>query len=136
MFITGRVILLDGHHLVRGTLLSWALCLAGVSCVMYVAADGLVSMCFLLYSFGQSFSPDVLSAKLLQSFPTLCNPMHCSLAVSSVHGILQARILEWVTMPFSKGNFPTQGSNPCLLPLLHRQPDSLPLAPPGKPIQF
>ena len=135
MFITGRVILLDGHHLVRGTLLSWALYLAGVSCVMHVAANGLVSMCFLLYSFGQSFSPDVLSAKLLQSFLTLCNPVHCSLAVS-VHGILQARILEWVAMPFSKGNFPTQGLNPCLFHLLHWQPDSLPLAPPGKPIQF
>ena len=34
----------------------------------------------------------------------------------SVHGILQARILEWVAMPFSKGIFPTQGSN---LGLLH-----------------
>ena len=35
-------------------------------------------------------------AKLLQSCPTLCNPMDCSLPGSSVHGILQARILEWV----------------------------------------
>ena len=33
---------------------------------------------------------------------------------SSVHGILQARILEWVAMPFSRGNFPTQGLNPGL----------------------
>ena len=32
---------------------------------------------------------------------TLCDPMDCSLPGSSVHGILQARILEWVTMPFS-----------------------------------
>ena len=31
-----------------------------------------------------------------------------------VHGILQARILEWVAFPFSRGIFPTQGSNPCL----------------------
>ena len=37
-------------------------------------------------------------AKLLQSCPTLCDPMDCSPPRSSVHGILQARILEWVAM--------------------------------------
>ena len=36
---------------------------------------------------------------------TLCDPMDCSLPGSSVHGILQARILEWVTMPSSSGYF-------------------------------
>ena len=43
-------------------------------------------------------------AKSLQSCPTLCNPMDCSPRDSSVHGILQARILEWVTMPSSRGS--------------------------------
>ena len=38
-----------------------------------------------------------------QSSPTLCNPMDCSLPGSSVHGILQARVLEGVAMPSSKG---------------------------------
>ena len=38
-----------------------------------------------------------------QSCPTLCDPMDCSLPGSSVHGILQARILEWVAMPSSRG---------------------------------
>ena len=37
-----------------------------------------------------------------QSRPTLCDPMACSPSHSSVHGILQARWLEWVTIPFSK----------------------------------
>ena len=46
----------------------------------------------------------------------LCDPMDCSLPGSSVHGILQARILEWIAIPFFKGIFPTQGSN---LDLLH-----------------
>ena len=32
----------------------------------------------------------------------LCNPMNCSLPGSSVHGTLQARILEWVAIPFSR----------------------------------
>ena len=43
-------------------------------------------------------------AKLLQSCPTLCNPMDHSPPGSSVHGILQARILEWVAMPSSRGS--------------------------------
>ena len=46
---------------------------------------------------------------------TLCNPMDYSLPGSSVCGILQTRILEWVTIPFPRGIFPTQGSNPSLL---------------------
>ena len=57
----------------------------------------------------------------------------CSPPGSSVHGILQARILAWIAMPSSKGIFPTQGLNLCLLRLLHWQAGSLPLAPPGKP---
>ena len=40
-----------------------------------------------------------------QSCPTLCNPMDYSPPVSSVHGILQARILEWVAVLFSRGSF-------------------------------
>ena len=40
--------------------------------------------------------------KSLQSCPTLCDPMDCSPLGSSVHGVLQARILEWVAMPFSR----------------------------------
>ena len=39
-----------------------------------------------------------------QSCPTLCDPMDCSPPDSSVHGILQARILEWVAIPFSRGS--------------------------------
>ena len=47
-----------------------------------------------------------LSMKVLvaQSCPTLCNPRDYSLPGFSVHGILQARILEWVAIPFSRGS--------------------------------
>ena len=49
-----------------------------------------------------------------------------SLPDSSVHGIFQARILEWVAISSSPGGLLTQGSNPSLLHLLHWQVDSLP----------
>lgn len=50
--------------------------------------------------------PTIIKSDLVlvaQSFPILCDPMDrlCSLSASSVHGILKARILEWVTIPFS-----------------------------------
>ena len=45
-----------------------------------------------------------IHAKLLQSCTILCNLMDCSPPGSSVHGILQARILEWVAIPFSRGS--------------------------------
>ena len=45
------------------------------------------------------------NAMLLQLCPTLCDPMDCSLPGSSVHGILQARILEWVAVPSSRGSY-------------------------------
>ena len=41
-------------------------------------------------------------SEVAQSCPTLCNPMDCSLPGSSVHGIFQARILEWVAISFSR----------------------------------
>ena len=42
-------------------------------------------------------------AKSLQSHPTVCDPMDCNLPGPSVHGILQARIPEWVAISFSNG---------------------------------
>ena len=58
---------------------------------------------------------DAMPAKLLQSYPTLSNTMGCSPPGSSVRGIFQARLPEWVAISFSGGIFPTQGSNPHLL---------------------
>ena len=82
-----------------------------------------------------TYAAAAAAAKSLQSCPTLCNPMDCSLLGSSVHGILQARILEWVTMPFLlHGILWVQGLNLHLLRLLHGQVGSLPLAPPAQTI--
>ena len=73
----------------------------------------------------------VLLAKSLQSCLTLCDPVDNSPPSSSVHGILQARILEWVVTLFSRGSSPSRDLT-CISCLLHWQMGSLPLAPPGK----
>ena len=68
-------------------------------------------------------------AKMLQSCLTLCDPMDCSPPGSSVHGILQARILPWVAMPSSRAS-----SHPGIEPACLRSPalagGSLLLVPP------
>ena len=66
----------------------------------------------------------IMKVKVAQSCLTLFNPMDYT-----VHGIIQARILEWVAFPFSRGIFPTQVEprSPAL------QTNSLPTEPQGKP---
>ena len=54
-------------------------------------------------------------SEVTQSCLTLCDAMDSSLPGSTVHGIFQARILEWAAISFSREIFPTQGSNPGLL---------------------
>ena len=65
-----------------------------------------ISLGFALY-----FS-DESESEVAQSCPTLCNPKDCSLpGSSSIHGIFQAKILEWVAIFFSRGSSWPQGSN-------------------------
>ena len=45
-----------------------------------------------------------VKVKVAQLCLTLCNPMDCSPPASSVHGILQARMLEWIAVPISRGS--------------------------------
>ena len=49
------------------------------------------------------YKDEKVEVLVTQSCPTLCHPVDCSSPGSSVHGILQAGILEWVAMPFSRG---------------------------------
>ena len=62
--------------------------------------------------------------KVIQSCPTLCDPMDYT-----VHGILQARTLEWVAIPFSRGSSQPRD----LSQVLALQVDTLLAEPPGKP---
>ena len=56
-----------------------------------------------------------------QSCPVLCDPMVCSPPGSSFHGIFQARILEWVAMPSSRGSSRPRGQARVSYGLLHWQ---------------
>ena len=67
-----------------------------------------------------------VSQRACSVMPTPCNSTDCNLPGSSVPGILQVRILEWVGFLF-QGIFLTQGTNPPSWWLLHWQVDSLPL---------
>ena len=71
-------------------------------------------------------------AKLLQWCLILCDPMDCSLPGNSVHGTPQARILDWVAMPSSRGSYRPRDQMGALLCFLHWQADSLPLVPSAK----
>ena len=66
----------------------------------------------------------------VKSCPTLCDPVDCSLPGSSVHGILQARILEWVAISFSRGFSQPRDRTRAL------GADALTSEPPGKPFRF
>ena len=77
--------------------------LSSSSCVSTVYTNFLFSVFFCLFSF--AFLPNELSVQF-SSFAQLClthsDPMDCSLPDSFVHGIFQARVLEWVAIAFSE----------------------------------
>ena len=70
-----------------------------------------------------------LFSEVAQSCPTLCGPMNCSLPGSCIHGIFQARVLEWIAISFSRGSsrLGTEPRSPAF------QADTLPSKLPGKP---
>ena len=60
----------------------------------------------------KNLSNFMMKVLVAQSYLTISDPMDCSPPGSSVDGILQARILEWVAIPFSRGVFLDQGTEP------------------------
>ena len=58
-----------------------------------------------MYQFQEYWVPQKRKeSEVTQSCLTLCDPTDCSLPGSSIHGIFQARVLEWVAIPFSRGS--------------------------------
>ena len=85
-----------------------------------------VRYCTFKFSLTESES----ESEVAQSCLTLCDSVDCSPPGSSVHGILQARILEWIAISFSRGIFPgIEPRSPTL------QANALTSEPPGKPPQ-
>ena len=90
---------------------------------MQISRSGILEFCSLEL-------PVCVCVCVAQLCPTVCNPMDCSLPGSSVHGILQARILEWIAVPFSRGSsdLGIEPGPPAL------QADSLPLSHQRSPV--
>ena len=76
-----------GHFFLNRDLLENVMCVSGLG-------SGL----------GRDWPDAVVCVLLVQSCLTLCDPVDCSPSGSSVHGVLQARILEWVAICFSRGS--------------------------------
>ena len=75
-------------------------------CLCWAPRDGVLIILGAAWLVSESFpvSLELVCALSLQLYSTLCDPMDCSPPGSSVLGILQARILEWVAMPSSRGS--------------------------------
>ena len=79
-----------------GILVLWV-----TSCVTFRTLPNLSVHWFLCLSDGKWWQSE---SEVAQSCLSLCDPMDCSLPGSSIHGILQARVLEWVAISFSRGS--------------------------------
>ena len=79
---------------ISGLTISWKMCAFLPLYHPYISDE--ISLCFFCVLDGES--------EVTQSCPTLWNPMDCSLPGSSVHGIFQAIVLEWIAISFSRGS--------------------------------
>ena len=87
------------HGIFQARILEWVAIPFSRGCSRPGIEPGFPAFRQILYHLSHQGNPyNRICAKSLQSCPTLCNPMDCSLPGSSVHGILQARILEWVAV--------------------------------------
>ena len=100
----------------------------GIHIVLFTAAFLAPRVGFWYAVCTQCENLEVLAA---QSCQTLCEPMNCSPPASSVHGIFQARILEWVAISFCRGS--SWPRDQTCMSCISCMGGSLPLAPPGKP---
>jgi len=80
-------------------LVGWDGCPSGL---VFPGAPPSYEICVVV--FGPQQRKRVMLVSVTQSCPTFCNPVDCSPPGSSVHGMLQARIPDWVAIPFSRGS--------------------------------
>ena len=101
----------SGHYIQMESYNTWVLCLTYFTQNVFK-----VHLCGSIHQYFINFYCQIIvqvwiyhamfesESEVRQLCPTLCNPMDCSLPGSSIHGIFQARVLEWVAMPFSRGS--------------------------------
>ena len=98
----------------------------------------LIASASILRKHKETFLYSIICCAKSLSHVQLCDPMDCSPPGSSVHGDLQARILEWVAMSSSRGSstgdLPDPGIEPVFLLSPALQVDPLPPEPSGKPV--
>ena len=144
---------LSHHRLHRSELTAWSLCpnraLCQFSNFIWMGSYWVYTLCVSSFTQCHTLFPDwsrgyqhllhslnythvlyVFFSVLVSQSCQLCDPMDCSPPGSSVHGTLQARILEWVAIPFSRRS--SQPRDWTQSPILWV--DSLPSEPPGKHI--
>ena len=108
-------------------------CQGYISRVQTFALPLLILICTLVFGYSSFVFYARVHAKLLKLRPTLCNPMDCSPPGSSVHGILQARILLSCS---PAGDLPDPGIEPTSPVAPALQMESLLLSHPGNPLSF
>ena len=85
----------------------------GVGCHFLLKCTKVKSLSPVRHWSGLPFPSPMNESEVTQSCPTLCDPMDCSLPGSSVHGIFQARVLEWVAIAFSESRSSLGIPAPC-----------------------
>jgi len=97
------------------------MCVYNITCIIhsniYITSISILGICVIyiyIYTHTDIKYIHAVLCLVAQLCLTLCDPMDCSPQVSSAHGILLARILEWVASSFLQRVFPTQGLNPSL----------------------
>ena len=97
----------SAHACQHASIPAWPLSHVCINCLALQALDFAILKIYYASNYINSlFAVTVVKVKMsvAQLFLTLCDPVDCSPPGSSVHGILQARILEWVAIPFSRGS--------------------------------
>src|SRR5574339_127357 len=90
---------------VQGTLKSLLQHHSSKASILLCSAFFIVQLSHLYMTTGKTIAlTRWIFSSVAQSCPTLCNPMDCSLPGSSVHGIFQAIVLEWIAISFSRGS--------------------------------
>ena len=83
--------------------LGWILCFVNLYNYFHIQFSFL--RIWMVWDFQRLDMKVTSESEVAQSCPTLCDPMDCSLPDSSIHGIFQARVLEWGAISFSRGPF-------------------------------